>query len=158
MDNSFWATAALLIFLGIITYVKVPAMITKALDARADKIRTDLEEARRLRDEAKALLAEYQQKRKDAEAEAAGIVDAAKREAATIAAEAKSKSEDYVRRRTAIAEQKIGQAETEAVNAVRASAVDLAIAASSKLLETNDAKAAADLFKASLSEVKARLN
>ncbi len=158
MDNTFWATVALFIFVGIVVYMKVPGMITKALDGRADKIRADLDEARRLRDEAKALLAEYQQKRKDAEAEAAGIVDAAKREAATIAAEAKAKSEDYVRRRTAIAEQKIGQAETEAVNAVRASAVDLAIAASAKLLETKDAKAASDLFKASLSEVKARLN
>ena len=83
---------------------------------------------------------------------------AAKREAATIAADAKAKSEDYIHRRTIIAEQKIGQAESEAVNAVRASAVDLAIAASAKLLETKDAKAAADLFKASLSEVKARLN
>ncbi|MGL4488137.1 MAG: F0F1 ATP synthase subunit B [Rhizobiaceae bacterium] len=158
MDNSFWATVALFIFLGIVVYMKVPGMITKALDGRADKIRNDLEEARRLREEAKALLAEYQQKRKDAEAEAAGIVDAAKREAATIAAEAKAKSEDYIRRRTSLAEQKIGQAETEAVNAVRASAVDLAIAASAKLLETKDAKATADLFKASLSEVKARLN
>jgi F-type H+-transporting ATPase subunit b len=158
MDNTFWATAALFIFLGIVVYMKVPAMIAKALDGRADKIRSDLEDARRLRDEAKALLAEYQQKRKDAEAEAAGIVEAAKREAATIAAEAKTKSEDYVRRRTALAEQKIGQAETEAVNAVRASAVDLAIAASAKLLETKDTKSTADLFKASLSEVKARLN
>jgi F-type H+-transporting ATPase subunit b len=158
MDNTFWATAALFIFLGIVVYLKVPAMITKALDVRADKIRADLEEARRLRDEAKALLAEYQKKRKDAESEAAGIVDAAKREAATIAAEAKTKSEDYIRRRTIIAEQKIGQAEVEAVYAVRASAVDLAIAASAKLLENKDSLSSTDLFKASLSEVKARFN
>jgi F-type H+-transporting ATPase subunit b len=158
MDNTFWATAALFIFLGIVVYLKVPAMITKALDGRADKIRADLEEARRLREEAKALLTEYQKKRKDAEAEAAGIVDAAKREAAVVAAEAKAKSEDYIRRRTALAEQKIGQAEVEAVNAVRASAVDLAISAATKLLDGKDAKASAELFKSSLSEVKARLN
>lgn len=158
MDNTFWATAALFIFLGIVVYLKVPAMITKALDGRADKIRADLEEARRLREEAKALLTEYQKKRKDAEAEAAGIVDAAKREAAVVAAEAKAKSEDYIRRRTAIAEQKIGQAEVEAVNAVRASAVDLAISAATQLLDGKDAKANAELFKSSLSEVKARLN
>jgi F-type H+-transporting ATPase subunit b len=158
MDNTFWATAALFIFLGIVVYLKVPAMITKALDGRAEKIRADLDEARRLREEAKALLTEYQKKRKDAEAEAAGIVDAAKREAAVVAAEAKAKSEDYIRRRTALAEQKIGQAEVEAVNAVRASAVDLAISAATKLLDGKDTKASAELFKSSLSEVKARLN
>jgi F-type H+-transporting ATPase subunit b len=158
MDNTFWATVALLIFLGIAAYMKVPATIGKALDARADKIKADLEEARRLREEAKALLAEFQQKRKDAEAEAASIVDAAKREADTLRAEAKIKSEEYVRRRTALAEQKITQAESEAINAVRASAVDLAIAASEKLLGSKDAKSGAEQFKASLSEVKARLN
>ena len=80
----------------------------------ADKIKNELEEARKLRDEAKALLAEYQNKRKEAEKEAASIVDAAKREADLIGAEAKTKSEDYVRRRTAMAEQKIAQAEAQA--------------------------------------------
>jgi F-type H+-transporting ATPase subunit b len=158
MDNTFWATVALLIFLGIAAYMKAPAMISKALDGRADKIRADLEDARRLREEAKALLAEYQKKRKEAEAGAADIVETAKREAAIVAADAKAKSEDYIRRRTIIAEQKIGQAELEAINAVRASAVDLAIAASAKLLEGKDAKSSADLFKASLLEVRARLN
>jgi F-type H+-transporting ATPase subunit b len=158
MDNTFWATVALLIFLGIAAYMKAPAMISKALDGRADKIRADLEDARRLREEAKALWAEYQKKRKEAEAGAADIVETAKREAAIVAADAKAKSEDYIRRRTIIAEQKIGQAELEAINAVRASAVDLAVAASAKLLEGKDAKSSAGLFKASLLEVKARLN
>ena len=158
MDNTFWAFVALVIFLGIVVYMKVPGTMAKSLDDRADKIRADLDEARKLRDEAKALLAEYQNKRKEAEKEAAGIVDAAKREADLIAAEAKAKSEDYVRRRTAMAEQKIAQAESDAVNAVRASAVDLAVAASGKLLEGRDAKANADLFKDALTQVKARLN
>lgn len=158
MDNSFWAFAALVIFLGIVIYMKVPSMIGKSLDERADKIKNELEDARRLRDEAKALLAEYQNKRKEAEKEAASIVDAAKREAELIGAEAKTKSEDYVRRRTAMAEQKIAQAEADAVNAVRGSAVDLAIAASTKLLQGRDAKANADLFKDALAQVKSRLN
>jgi F-type H+-transporting ATPase subunit b len=158
MDNTFWAFIALVIFLGIAVYMKAPAMITKALDDRADKIKADLDEARRLRDEAKALLAEYQAKRKEAEKEAADILASAKREAEVLRAEAQAKSEDYVRRRTIIAEQKIAQAEADAVNAVRASAVDLAIAASAKLLEGRDAKANADLFKQALSDVKARLN
>lgn len=158
MDNTFWAFAALVIFLGIAVYMKVPATIAKSLDARADKIKSDLDEARRLRDEAKALLTEYQNKRKEAEKEAADIVASAKREADILRADAQAKSEDYVRRRTIVAEQKIAQAESDAVNAVRSSAVDLAIAASSKLLEGRDAKANADLFKQALVDVKARLN
>lgn len=158
MDNSFWAFVALLIFLGIALYLKVPATIAKALDSRADKIRAELDEAKRLRDEAKALLDEYKKKREAAEAEAKDIVAAAKREADLIAAEARTKSEDYVRRRTVLAEQKIGQAEAEAVNAVRGSAVDLAIAASQKILSGRGAKDSADLFKDALAQVKARLN
>ena len=158
MDNTFWAFAALVIFLGIAVYMKVPATIAKSLDARADKIKADLDEARRLRDEAKALLTEYQNKRKEAEKEAADIVASAKREADILRADAQAKSEDYVRRRTIVAEQKIAQAESDAVNAVRSSAVDLAIAASSKLLEGRDAKANADLFKQALVDVKAKLN
>ena len=87
-DATFWALVALVIFLGIVIYMKVPGMITKAFDDRAGKIRNELEEARKLREEAQALLAEYQRKRKEAEEEAAEIVDAAKREAEMITAEA----------------------------------------------------------------------
>ncbi len=158
MDNTFWAFVSLLIFLGIAVYMKVPGTIAKALDARADKIKADLDEAKRLRDEAKALLAEYEAKRKEAEKEAADIVASAKREADVLRADAQVKSEDYVRRRTAVAEQKIAQAEADAVNAVRASAVDLAVAASTKLLQGRDPKANAELFKQALGDVKSRLN
>ncbi len=159
MDATFWATVALVIFLGVIIYFKVPGVIVKSLDARADKIRAELEEARRLREEAQQLLAEYQRKRKEAEKEAAEIVEAAKREAASLAAEAKQKTEDYVTRRAALAEQKIGQAEREAINEVRASAVDIAIAAARTLLAGKvDAKLGAELFKSSLQDVKSKLN
>jgi vacuolar-type H+-ATPase subunit H len=85
-DATFWALVALIIFLGIVVYMKVPGMIAKSLDDRADKISNELEEARKLREEAQALLAEYQKKRKEAEKEAAEIVEAAKREAETITA------------------------------------------------------------------------
>ena len=105
---SVWATVALFVFLGILVYLKVPGMISKALDARATKIQSDLNEARRLREEAQALLAEFQQKRKEAEKEAADIVTAAKREAEMLLADAHKKTEDYVSRRTAMAEQKSG--------------------------------------------------
>ncbi|KQZ93891.1 ATP F0F1 synthase subunit B [Mesorhizobium sp. Root157] len=154
-----WATVALVIFIGICIYVKVPAMVTKSLDQRADKIRAELDEARKLREEAQSLLAEYQKKRKAAEQEAADIVEAAKREAAVLAEEAHKKTEDYVARRTVLAEQKIGQAEREAINEVRASAVDLAVEAARKVLAGRvDAKANTDMFKASMQEVKAKLN
>ena len=154
-----WVAVALFIFLGIVAYMKVPGMISRALDARAAKIRADLDEARRLREEAQALLAEYQQKRKEAEKEAADIVTAAKREAEMLLGEAHKKTEDYVARRTAIAEQKIAQAEREAVNEVRSSAVDIAVEAARKLLADNaEIKAGEELFKSSLQELKSKLN
>lgn len=156
---SLWATIGLVIFLAIAVYLKVPGMIAKALDARAAKIRQDLDEARRLREEAQALLAEFQQKRKDAEKEAADIVTAAKREAEMLVADAHKKTEDYVTRRTAMAEQKIAQAEREAVNEVRSSAVDIAVEAARKLLADNpEIKAGEELFKSSLGELKSKLN
>ncbi|WP_376705672.1 F0F1 ATP synthase subunit B [Mesorhizobium sp. ISC25] len=156
---TLWATVALVIFLGIAIYIKVPGMIAKALDARADKISSELEEARRLREEAQQLLGQYQRKRKEAEQEAAAIVAAAKREADMLAAEAHKKTEDYVARRTALAEQKIGQAEREAIGEVRASAVDIAVEAARALLAGKmDAKAGADLFNASLQDLKSKLN
>lgn len=156
---SLWTTVALFIFLGLLVYLKVPGMISKALDARAAKITHDLDEARRLREEAQGLLAEFQQKRKEAEKEAADILTAAKREAELLLAEAHKKSEDYVTRRTAIAEQKIAQAEREAVNEVRSSAVDIAVEAARKLLADNpEIKAGEELFKSSLKELKTKLN
>jgi len=159
MDATFWAFVALVIFLAAIVYLKLPGTIGKSLDARADKIRGELEEARRLREEAQQLLAEYQRKRKDAEKEAAEIVEHAKREAGQLVAEAKQKTEDYVTRRTALAEQKIGQAEREAINEVRAKAVDIAVEAARAVLASKvDAKVGEELFKASLKDVKSRLN
>ena len=154
-----WVTVGLVLFLGILVYFKVPGFISRALDARAEKIHSDLDEARRLREEAQALLAEFQQKRKDAEKEAADIVTAAKREAEILLGEAHKKTEDYVARRAAIAEQKIAQAEREAVNEVRSSAVDIAVEAARRLLADNaDIKAGEQLFKSSLQELKSKLN
>jgi F-type H+-transporting ATPase subunit b len=105
------------------------------------------------------LLAEYQNKRKEAEKEAEAIVEAAKKEAATFAENARKSTEDYVARRAAVAEQKIGQAEREAIAEVRANAVDLAVEAARKVLgDKVDARTGADLFKSSLAEIKAKLN
>lgn len=156
---TLWAAIALLIFIGIAVYIKAPAMMAKALDARGERIRSELDDAKRLREEAQALLAEYQNKRKEAEKEAEAIVEAAKKEAATFAENARKSTEDYVARRAAVAEQKIGQAEREAIAEVRANAVDLAVEAARKVLgDKVDARTGADLFKSSLAEIKAKLN
>lgn len=159
MDATFWATVALLIFLAIVIYYKVPGMIAGQLDQRATKIQNELDEARRLREEAQQLLADYQRKRKEAEAEAQGIVDAAKREAKALAADAKVKTEEYVARRTAFAEQKIAQAERDAIAEVRGSAVEIAVEAARKVLgDKVDAQAAGKLFQQSIDAVKSKLN
>ena len=148
LDNTFWAFIALVLFLALMVYIKLPAWIGKQLDKRADDIRRELDEARRLREEARQVLAEYERKRKEAEAEAVEIRKAAERDAAIFLDEAKQKTEEYVARRQQIAEQKIRQAETDAANEVRASAVDLAVAAAGRLLadKTDDTRANA-LFR-----------
>lgn len=159
LDATFWALVGLILFLGLIIYMKVPATVGASLDKRAAKITADLEDARRLREEAQQLLAEYQRKRKEAEAEAAGIIEAAKRDAGSLVAEAKAKTEEFVTRRTAQAEQKIAQAERDAVAEVRSTAVDIAVEAARGLLAARkDAKAAGDLFKESVAAVKSKLN
>jgi len=158
-DATFWAAVALVLFILLIMYYKVPAAMTKGLDDRSDKIRNELEEARRLREEAQQLLAEYQRKRKEAEQEAEGIVAAAKREAEALAEEAERKTAEYVTRRTALAEQKIAQAEGQAIAEVKSNAVDIAVDAAEALIGNKMSGAAAgDMFKKSLAEVKARMN
>jgi F-type H+-transporting ATPase subunit b len=163
MDATSWATLwaliGLIIFLAICLYIKAPAMLAKSLDERAKRISDELDEAKRLRDEAKALLAEYQKKRKDAETEAADILTAAKREAELFVEDAKAKAEDYVARRTASAEQKIAQAERDAVNEVRSLAADIAVEAARRTIAAKvDAKTTASLFESSLQALKSKLN
>jgi F-type H+-transporting ATPase subunit b len=159
MWAQIWAQVALVIFLGVVVYLKVPGMITRSLDARAEKIAAELNAAKQMREEAQSLLAEYQRKRQQAEVEAAEIVAAAKREAEALSADARQKTADYVARRTAMSEQKIKQAEVEAVNAVRAAAVDLAVAAAEKLISGNvGASVSGGLFSDAVNQVKARLN
>jgi F-type H+-transporting ATPase subunit b len=151
-----WSQVALVLFLALVIYMGAPKIIGKSLDDRAAKIKAELDAAKSLREEAQSLLAEYQKKRKDAESEAEHILAAAKREASAMAADAKAKTEEYVTRRTALSEQKIKAAETDAVNAVRAAAVDLAIAAAERLIASKvDVATDATLFK---NEVKSRLN
>ncbi|MBY5622822.1 F0F1 ATP synthase subunit B [Rhizobium leguminosarum] len=158
-DATFFAFVGLVLFLALVVYLKVPGMMARSLDDRADQIRNELAEAKRLREEAQHLLAEYQRKRKEAEAEAAHIVAAAEREAEMLTAEAKKKTEEFVANRTALSEQKIKQAEVEAMKAVRSAAVDLAIAAAETVLAKRaDTKIQSELFGTAVGQVKTRLN
>lgn len=159
LDETFFAFVALIIFIGLIVYLKVPGMMAKSLDDRADQIRNELAEAKRLREEAQHLLAEYQRKRKEAEADAANIVAAAEREAEMLTSEARKKTEEFVANRTALSEQKIKQAEADAMKAVRSAAVDLAIAAAESVLaQKTGGSVQSGLFNDAVNEVKTRLN
>jgi F-type H+-transporting ATPase subunit b len=157
-DATFWATAALVIFIGLMIYLKVPGMITKALDRRISKIETELAEAERLRAEAKALLEDYQRRREDAEKEAEGIVAAAREEAFRLTAEAGIALETLIARRAKAVEEKIAQAEAQAVAEVRARSADLAIEAARVLLQKQmDTKGDA-LVERAIKDVGERLN
>ena len=159
MDNTFWATVALVLFFALVVYLKGFRRINASLDDRAKRIQTELEEARELKEEAKQQLAEYQRRRREAEEEARDIVAAAKREAEAMLAEARQRNEDYVERRTAMAEAKIAQAENDAIAEVRASAVNLAIEASAKIIaDRNSAGRSGQFIDTSIQEVRRRLN
>lgn len=160
MTNSFWALISLIIFFLILAYYKVPGLLKTGLDKRAERIAQELEEARRLREEAQQLLAEYQKKRFEAEQEAGEIIASARRQAENIIADIRRKTEDYIMHRNKMAEQRIALAETEAVNLVRSAAVDKAVLAAGKIMEDrikNDAAEGDRLFDRSLTEIKARL-
>jgi F-type H+-transporting ATPase subunit b len=130
----FWVAVAFLAFLAILAYYKVPRLLAKALDDRAAAIRNELDEARRLREEAQALLADYQKKHRNAGQEAEAIVEQARREAEAFAGETRRALADTVKRRGQQAEERISRAEAQAVDEVRAAAVDMAMAAAEKIL------------------------
>ncbi|HEY4919614.1 MAG TPA: ATP F0F1 synthase subunit B [Xanthobacteraceae bacterium] len=158
-DAEFWVAVAFVIFLGVLVKVGAHRLIIGALDDRGARIKAELDEARRVREEAQALLADYQRRRGEADREADAIVVAAKAEAERLAAEAKAKVEDFVARRTKVAEAKIAQAEAQALADVRAAAADAAVAAAEKILsDTAKGKVGDDLITQGVQELKAKLN
>jgi F-type H+-transporting ATPase subunit b len=157
--DTFWVAVALVIFLAMLAKFGVHKSIIGALDARGERVAQELAEARRLRQDAEKLLAEYDAKRKAAESEAAGIVAAAREEATRLAAEAEAKLADFVTRRTKSAEDKIAQAEAQAEGEVRAAAAEAATRAAETILRSQMAGKAGDAaFASGLQEVKAKLN
>ena len=157
-DAAFWATIALFVFIGVIVYLKVPGMITKALDNRIKAIESELAEAERLRLEAKFLLEEYESKRQAAATEAESIVAAAREEAFRMTAEAKTSLEALIARRTKAVEDKIAQAESQAVAEVRSRSADVAVEAARVLLTKQMANKGDALVDQAIKDVGAKLN
>lgn len=158
LDATFWAFIALLMFFGLLVFFKIPGMLSKQLDARIAKIEADLEEAKRLREEAQALLAEYERKRKSAESEADEIIAAAKDEAERMTAEAETALQEMVARRTSAVENKIAQAEAQAIAEVRARSADVAIEAARLLLAQQARENGDPLVEQSIKDIASRLN
>lgn len=157
-DPAFWAFIGLVLFFAVVIYFKVPGSLGKQLDERAERISKELDEARKMRDEAQELLASYQRRQREAEVEAETIVEAAKKEAKRIRDQARSDLEERIERRTRMAEAKIAQAEQEAAAEVKAAAADLAAAAAETLVRDKlDDKGRAALFKDSLKSLEQRL-
>ena len=154
-----WVAVAFVILMALFAYLGIHRTVLKALDHRAERIKAELDDARRLKEEAAKLLADYKSKRTSAEREAEEIIANAKAEAERIASEAKAKMEDFVARRTKTAEGKIALAEAQAVADVRSAAADAAIKAASTILSQSvKGSVADDLLAKGIAEVRAKLN
>jgi len=158
-NTDFVVLIAFVIFIGVLVYYKVPGLIMGKLDERAERIKSDLDEARAIREEAQSLLASYERQQKDAQAQADRIVAHAKDEANEAAKEAKADIQRSVERRLQAAEDQIASAEARAVRDIRDQAVSVAIAASrdviAKQMTTEDRNASID---AAIDEVGAKLH
>ena len=155
----FWVAIAFGVFVLILLYYRVPALIAKSLDDRAEAIRKELDEARRLREEAQNLLADYQKKHRNVGQEADTILELARSEAEAFAQETRTSLKDMLERRTRQAEDKIARAEAQAVDEVRAAAIELAVAAAEKILrEKASGAGGVSLIDQSIRELKGRLN
>lgn len=158
-EPEFWVAVAFVILMIVFAYAGLHRTLLSTLDHRRDRIKAELDEARRLKEEAAKLLADYKARGASAEREAQDIVAAAKAEAERIAAEAKTKMEDFVARRTKTAESKIALAEAQAIADVRSAAADAAVTAASSILSRSvKGSVADDLLAKGIAEVRQKLN
>jgi F-type H+-transporting ATPase subunit b len=158
-EAEFWVAAAFVIFVGVLGYFGAHKSLVKGIDGRRDRIRAELDEARRLKAEAEALLATYRRRQHEAEQEAQAIVASAKTEAERLATEAEAKIEEFVARRTKMAENKITQAEAQALADVRSAAAEAAVAVAETILaRTVKDKVADGLIAKGIADLKGKLN
>ena len=154
-----WVAICFVCFVLLLAYLGVHRKLADGLDQRQARIKAELGEATRLREEAQALLAEFERKGHAAESEAEAIIASAKAEAERLAAEAKQRMEDFVARRTKMAEAKIAQAEAQALADVRAAAADTAVAAAEKILAAvAKGKVAEDLLVRGIEDLRRKFN
>ncbi len=143
-DPTLWVFIALVVFIGILLWVKVPSLVTGKLDERSQRIHDELEEARRLKEDAMALLEKYKAHEAEAEQLAKEIVENANAEAERMKAAAEKQLKADIERRSEQAKQKIARAEDSAVAEIKATAADLARAAAAKTFEDRLSGAEAD--------------
>jgi F-type H+-transporting ATPase subunit b len=158
-NTDFIVSLSFLIFVGVLVYFKVPAMIGGMLDKRATQIKSDLDEARALREEAQTVLASYERKQEEVKEQAERIVAHAREEATAAAEVAKKDLERSIERRLKAAEDQIASAEASAIREVRDRAAQIAVAAAGDVIARamSDAEAA-NLIDASIGQVDAKLH
>ena len=158
-DPETWVAVAFVLLMVVFGYLGVFKSAMTALDHRAERIKAELDDATRLKQEAAKVLADYKARSATAEREATDIIANAKVEAERIAGEARAKMEDFVARRTKTAESKIAQAEAQALADVRAAAANAAVAAATSVLSQSvKGSVADDLVTKGIAEVRAKLN
>jgi F-type H+-transporting ATPase subunit b len=154
-----WVLVALVVFFGLLVMLKViPGALFSALDGHAAKIQAELDEARTLREEAKAMLDGVKAQRDEAEAQAKAMLAAAQDEAKRLQAEASARLTETIARRAALAKRKIANAQAEAEAQVKAAAVDLAAQAAEAVLVSRLAGAKTDpLADSAIGEMAGKL-
>lgn len=158
-NTDFVVSVAFLVFIGILLYYKVPAKVGGMLDKRAEGITAELNEARALREEAQALLASFERKQKDVQAQADRIVENAREEATRAATQAKADMRAAVDRRMAAAEEQLASAQASAVRDIRDRAVTAAIAAAQSVIAAQMTAARSnDLIDEAIATVEAKLH
>lgn len=157
-NPEFWVAVAFVLVVAL-AFRPAAAAVTETLDARASKIRAQIEEARKLREDAQALLAEYQRKQRDAMLEAEKIISQARKEAIRMKADAEKDLENAVARRKHQALERIAQSEAQAILQVRDTAIDLALSAAEKLMQSSlDPAKKQALADKAIAELPARMN
>ena len=156
-DPEFWVLLAVIIFAAAV-WKPMRRAIVGSLDARAARIATELDEAKKLRDEAEQLLAQYEQRQRQGAAEAEAIVAHAREEAQRIAAQSARDLDDALARRQRLAEERVAQAEQKALDEIRAVAVDVAIGAAREVIQSQiDEERGAALLDAAIAALPQRL-
>jgi len=158
-NTNFIVTLAFLLFVGVLIYLKVPSMIGGVLDKRATGIRSELDEARALREEAQTLLASYERKQKEVQEQADRITAAAREDAQLAADQAREDLKKSIARRLAAAEDQIDSAQASAVREVRDQAITIAVDAASQVIAKQMTAAKGNkMIDEAISEVEAKLH